>query len=60
MAKKKFKYEVEIEGNDGKEADRIMNALMRIYKALSSNELFKVEETVSNPLKLSLIKAKLL
>lgn len=60
MAKKKYKYDVEIEAVDGKEADKIMTALMGIYKSLSTDELLKVHETVSNPLKLALIKAKLM
>lgn len=57
---KKFEYDITVQANDQKEADRKMKSLIAILNKLSTEELIKVEEVVSNPVKLAVIKSKLM
>jgi hypothetical protein len=57
---KKFQYEVTVQANDQQEADKKMKALITILNKLSTAELIKVSEVVSNPVQLAIIKSKLL
>ena len=57
---KKFQYEVTVQANDQQEADKKMKALITILNKLSTAELIRVSEVVSNPVQLALIKSKLM
>ncbi len=60
MKMKKFEYDLTIQANTQAEADQKMKALVTISNKLTSQELLKVAEVVSNPVQLALIKTKLL
>jgi len=57
---KKFEYDLSISANAQAEADSKMQALITILNKLSTDELIKVSQVVSNPVQLAMIKAKLL
>lgn len=57
---KTYEYDLSIQANNQQEADQKMKALVTILNKLSTEELKKVGEVVSNPVQLSLIKSKLL
>lgn len=57
---KTYEYDLSIQANSQQEADQKMKALVTILNKLSTDELKKVGEVVSNPVQLSLIKSKLL
>lgn len=56
----KFSYDITISANSQAEADNKMKALISILNKLSTEELLKVAQVVSNPTQLALIKSKLL
>lgn len=56
---KKFEYEIAIPAATQEEADRIMKAIVKTVPKLTPAEWTKIAEVVSNPMQLSLIKAKL-
>lgn len=55
-----FEYDITVKANSQNEADRKMKALVTILNKLSTEELIKVSEVVSNPIQLAIIKSKLL
>jgi hypothetical protein len=55
-----FEYDIAVKANSQNEADKKMKALVTILNKLSTEELIKVSEVVSNPLQLAIIKSKLL
>ena len=57
---KTYEYDLSIQASSQQEADQKMKALVTILNKLSTEELKKVGEVVSNPVQLSLIKSKLL
>lgn len=57
---KTYEYDLSIQAHTQQEADQKMKALVTILNKLSTEELKKVGEVVSNPVQLSLIKSKLL
>ena len=57
---KKFDYEITVSAESQSEADSKMKALMTIIDKLTTQELIKVSQVVSNPVQLALIKSKLL
>ena len=57
---KTYEYDLSIQASSQQEADQKMKALVIILNKLSTEELKKVGEVVSNPVQLSLIKSKLL
>lgn len=57
---KKFEYDISIMANAQAEADAKMKALVAILNKLSTEELLKVAQVVSNPSQLALIKGKLI
>lgn len=57
---KTYEYDLSIQAHTQQEADQKMKALVTILNRLSTEELKKVGEVVSNPVQLSLIKSKLL
>jgi hypothetical protein len=56
----KFSYDITISASSQAEADSKMKALIAILNKLSTEELLKVAQVVSNPTQLALIKSKLL
>jgi hypothetical protein len=57
---KKFEYDISVSANSQAEADAKMKALITILNKLSTDELQKVAQVVSNPVQLAMIKTKLL
>ena len=57
---KKFEYDITVQANTQQEADQKMKALVTILNKLSKDELIKIAEVVSNPIRLALIKNKLM
>ena len=57
---RKFEYDISISANTQSEADAKMKALVTILNKLTTEELLKVAQVVSNPAQLAVIKAKLL
>lgn len=56
---KKFKFSISIPAKDQAEAEIKMQAISTVAGALTTDELKKISEVVSNPIQLALIKAKL-
>jgi len=56
---KKFNYDITIEAYTESEADAKMKSLAVLSSKLSSGELKKLSEVVSNPIKLAIAKQKL-
>ncbi len=57
---KKFEYEITVQAVNQTEADVKMKAIITILCKLSTDELTKIADVVSNPVQLSMIKSKLL
>jgi len=57
---KKFEFDISIPASTQVEATEKMKALVCILNSLTREELIKVAQVVSNPVQLSIIKAKLL
>ncbi len=57
---RKFEYDITVNATTQAEADIKMKALVTILNKLTTEELQKVAQVVSNPVQLAVIKAKLL
>lgn len=56
---KKFEYKIFVPAPSEREADQIMEAIVKIIPRLSAEEWKKIAEVVSNPVQLAMIKSKL-
>lgn len=57
---RKFEYDITVNAATQADADAKMKALITILNKLTTEELQKVAQVVSNPVQLAMIKAKLL
>jgi hypothetical protein len=55
----KFKYEVSVPAPTEKEAERKIKAATSIMSKLTTEEMEKIAEVVSNPIQLAIMKSKL-
>jgi len=56
---KKFEYNISVAAASQKEADEIMQAIVRVIPRLTAHEWKKIAEVVNNPVQLAMIKTKL-
>ena len=57
---KKFEYEISVPASTHEDADKKMEAIMSILPKVTTEELIKMAQVVNDPMKLALIKSKLL
>lgn len=56
---KRFDYNISVAANTQKEADTIMQAVVKAIPRLTPQEWQKIAEVVCNPVQLAMIKSKL-
>ncbi len=57
---KPFQFEIKISAVNEKDAEAKLKAAIVLFNNLSTEELKKMAEVVSNPVKLAIVKSKLL
>jgi len=56
---KKFEYNISVAASSQKEADEIMQSIVKVIPRLTAQEWKKIAEVVNNPAQLAFIKSKL-